>query len=122
MVAQRVLNIDTASMPDKFHTACKLNQDNLLAITIKEFPGEASFEKYTSSVFGSPSIYRFRIPVVAENDSIEIPINSLNHNSCYLKSSATRYDTFSNNLHLPTYPSHFLDTVQAILGIAVTQR
>jgi acetyltransferase-like isoleucine patch superfamily enzyme len=125
MVAQNILDIDTVSIPDKFPNACKLIQDNFPSISIKKFhDSEESFEKYTRSVCGSPSTYRLSIPIVAENDSIEIPINSLINNSCYLDSSPTFYDNSSNNHHLIvdvlTYPWHFLSAVQTILRGEVT--
>jgi UDP-N-acetylglucosamine diphosphorylase / glucose-1-phosphate thymidylyltransferase / UDP-N-acetylgalactosamine diphosphorylase / glucosamine-1-phosphate N-acetyltransferase / galactosamine-1-phosphate N-acetyltransferase len=126
MVAQNILNIDTVSIPDKFPNACKLIQDNFPAISIKEFhDSEESFEKYTRNVSDSPSAYRLNIPVVAENDSIEIPINSLIHNSCYLNSSPNFYDNSSNNhrliVDLLTYPWDFLNAVQTILRSEVTR-
>ncbi len=81
MIAQNILDIDSVSIPDKFSSACNLIQDNFTAISTKEFyDGEESFEKYTRSVCESASTFRLGIPIVAENDSIEILI----HNSCTL--------------------------------------
>ena len=117
MVAQNILDIYTVSIPDKFRNACKLIQDNFPAISIKEFhDSEESFEKYTRSVCDPPSRYRLGIPIVAENDSIEIPINSLIHNSCYLNSSPNFYDNSSDNhrliVDLLTYPWDFLNELK----------
>ena len=119
-VAQNVLDIDTVSIPDKFPNACKLIQDNFPAISIKEsHDSEESFEKYTRSVCDSPSTYRLSIPIVAENDSIQIPINSLIHNSYHLNSSPSFYDNSCNNHHLIIdlllILWDFLNAVQTIL-------
>ena len=115
MVVQNILDIDTVSIPDKFPTACKLIQDNFPAISVKEFhDSEESFEKYTRSVCDSPSTSR-----------LNIPINSLIHNSCYLNSFPNFYDNSSNNHHLIidllTYAWHFLNAVQTILRSEVTR-
>ena len=126
MVAQNILDIDIVSIPDKFPNACKLIQDNFPDISIKEFhDSDESFEKYTGSVSDSPSTYRLNIPVVTENGAIEIPINSLIHNSCYLNSSPNFYDNSRNNhnliVDLLTYPWDFLNAVQTILRNEVTR-
>ncbi len=125
MIAQNILDMDSVSIPDKFSSACNLIQDNFPAISIKEFyDGEESFEKYTRSVCESASTFRLGIPIVAENDSIEIPINS-NPQFMYLNSSPNFYDNSSNNDHLivdvHTYPWHSLYAVQTILRSQVTR-
>ncbi len=77
MIAQNILDLDTVSIPDKFPNACKLIQDNFPAINIKEFyDSEESFEKYSRNECEPHSNYRLSIPIVDDNDSIEVPINS----------------------------------------------
>jgi len=45
--AQNILDIDTVSVPNKFSNICRLIQDNLPVITLREFyDSEQSFEKY----------------------------------------------------------------------------
>jgi hypothetical protein len=47
--AQNILDIDTVSVPNKFSNICRLIQDNLPVITLKEFyDSEQSFEKYVT--------------------------------------------------------------------------
>ena len=86
MVVQKIFSIDTIYIPDQFSNASRLIQDNFPALNLKEFCDDDANDTPTITAnFLSHAPYNtnylITIPIQGDTDNLEIPINSLIHNS-----------------------------------------
>lgn len=128
---RKIFNIDTICIPNHFSTASRLIQDNFPALNLKEFcddvPNRTTNNISTASDFlnhAHNGNCQINIPIQDNTDSLEIPINSLIHNS---SSSSTGYDYLNNpnndnilHFDIIAYPWQFLNAVQSVLNNEIT--
>jgi acetyltransferase-like isoleucine patch superfamily enzyme len=132
LIAQKILNIDTVSMPDTFSAASNLIQSIFPTLSVKEFHDEyktsGSGLDYTGGTLGSCN--RLNAPI-SDNASkkLELPINSLLHYCpCQPTTASSHYFSPVNNIEngnsltvdVITFPWEFLNAVENVLQNELT--
>jgi len=130
---QKIFNIDTICIPNHFSIASRLIQDNFPALNLKEYCDDvpnittnstATTDDHLNHAYNTSN--HINIPIQGNTANLEIPINSLIHNSVQ-SSSSTCYDYLNNpnndnvlHVDIIAYPWQFLNAVQSVLNNEIT--